>query len=525
LIRRRHKALKPPLIAIKNYQDLHFQMLNSVLNTKYLSIAALVILCLFLATGRACASFTLEDEKKLGKEFYEKLEKNNLLITNPQITNYLNRVANLVLASSPKAPFEFQFFVMKSSAINAFATPGGYVYVNKGLINLVENESELAGVLAHEIAHINARHIAAIIEKSTKMNIAALAAILAGAFLGGGGDAAAALTTFSMAAVTSMNLKYSRDHEEEADRLGMTYLVGSGYDGKSMLDFLKIMRKYEFYSKSVPSYFLTHPGTDERIRYLDGLLQVRYRNRGKESIIGRLKRIQVYLLFIGNNPEAKLAEFQNTVDKNPSDIDALYGLALTQEKLGLTAESLKTFQKALKLAPYDGDIVRDLGIACFRTGKTGEAIRYLSRALSIDADDQNTIIYLGRAYEEAGRFQEALKTLKWLENKPSLEADAHYHLAMAYGETKDRGASHYHFGLFFKKSKKKESALFHFQEALKYLAPDDPRRRDIEKEIEEPGKDKAPEGPNQRGKERKSGFSYLIKLPVAGNNKMPVTSN
>jgi len=477
-------------------------MFNSVFKAKKIYTAAFAILFLFLTVSMAKASFTLEDEKKLGKEFYEKLEKNNLLIHDPRIINYVNRVGNLVLANTPKAPFEFQFFVINSSAINAFATPGGYVYVNKGLINLVEKESELAGVLAHEIAHINARHIAAIIEKSTKMNIAALAAILAGAFLGGGGEAAAAVTTFSMAAVTTMNLKYSREHEEEADRLGISYLAGSGYDGKSMLDFLKIMRKYEFYSKSVPSYFLTHPGTDERIRYLDGLLQVRYKNKGKESIIGRLKRIQVYLLFNGNNPELKLTQFQSAVDNNPSDVDDLYGLALTQEKLGLTAESIRMFQRALKLSPNDEDIVRDLGIACFRTGQTSEAVHYLSRALSLNNDDENTIVYLGRAYEASGNIQEALRTLKLLENKPSIEADAHYHLAMVYGKTRNQGASHYHFGLFFKKSKKKESALFHFKAALKYLAQDDPKRRDIEKDIEEMGKEKTPKVPTRKDRDK-----------------------
>ena len=475
-------------------------MINFFFSAKNLTITAVAVLFFFLTANLALASFTLEDEKKLGKEFHEKLEKNNLLIKNSRINDYVNRVGQVVLVNSPKAPFEFQFFVINSSAINAFATPGGYVYVNKGLINLVENESELAGVLAHEIAHINARHIAAIIEKSTRLNIAALAAILAGAFLGGGGEATAALTSFSMAAVTTMNLKYSRDHEEEADRLGMDYLVKSGYEGKSMLDFLKIMRKYEFYSKSVPSYFLTHPGTDERIRYLDGLLQVKYRQRGKESIIGRLKRIQVYLLFVGNNSEQKLTFFQNAVNNDPSDVDVLYGLALTQEKLGLTAESIKTFQRALKLSPNDEDIVRDLGIACFRTGQTGEAIRYLSRARSIDPEDENTIVYLGRAHEAAGNFQEALNTLKLLENKPSFEndADAHYHLAVAYGNTKDQGPSHYHFGLFFKKNKKKESALFHFKAALKYFAQDDPRRQDIEKEIEDLEKEKPPKAPGRR---------------------------
>jgi len=487
---------------------IYIQMLHFVLNKKNVSIAAIGLLFLFLSCSWAQASFTLEDEKKLGKEFYEKLEKSNVLITNPRIKNYLNRVGQLVLASSPKAPFEFQFFVINSSAINAFATPGGYVYVNKGLINLVENESELAGVLAHEIAHINARHIAAIIEKSTKMNIAALAAILAGAFLGGGGETTAALTSFSLAAVTSMNLKYSREHEEEADRMGMAYLVGSGYDGKSMLDFLKIMRRYEFYSKNIPSYFLTHPGTDERIRYLDGLLQVRYRSKGKESIIGGLTRIQVYLLFIGKNPELKLTSFQNTVKADPSDVDALYGLALTQEKLGLTAESIKTFKKALKLSPHDEDIARDLGIVCFRTGQTREAIHYLSLALSINPDDSNTVVYLGRAYEAEGRFKEALKTLKMIEDKPSIEADAHYHLAMAYGETKDQGASHYQFGLYFKKNRKKDSALFHFKAALKYYTPENPKRREIEKEIEDLSKEKTQKAPSPGERDKKIGLSF-----------------
>lgn len=472
-------------------------MTNSVFNAKKAMIAVVLILSFFLNAAMAQASFTLEDEKKLGKEFYEKLEKSKLLLKNPRINDYVNRVGHLVLAHSPKAPFEFRFFVINSSAVNAFATPGGYVYVNKGLINLVEKESELAGVLAHEIAHINARHIAAIIEKSTRMNIAALAAILAGAFLGGGGEATAALTSFSMAAVTSMNLKYSRDHEEEADRLGITYLVGSGYNGKSMLDFLKIMRKYEFYSKSVPSYFLTHPGTDERIRYLDGLLQVRYRETGKECIVGGLKRIQVYLLFIGNNPELRLTSFQNAIDRNPADVDALYGLALTQERLGLTDEAIRTFQRALKHAPNDEDIIRDLGIACFRTGQTDDAIRYLSRSLSINRNDENTIIYLGRAHASAGNFQESLKILKLLENKTSIETDARYHLAMAYGKTGDQGMSHYHFGLFFKENKKKESALFHFKAALKYFAQNDPRRHEIEKEIGELEKDKIPKIPGR----------------------------
>jgi tetratricopeptide (TPR) repeat protein len=117
--------------------------------------------------------------------------------------------------------------------------------------------------------------------------------------------------------------------------------------------------------------------------------------------------------------------------------------------------------------------------------------------LSINRNDENTIIYLGRAHASAGNFQESLKILKLLENKTSIETDARYHLAMAYGKIGDQGMSHYHFGLFFKENKKKESAVFHFKAALKYLAQDDPRRHEIEKEIGELEKDKIPKIPDR----------------------------
>src|SRR3972149_9236208 len=300
------------------------------------------IIILLSYFGLADASFTIEDERKLGKEFYENLEKNKILYHNARVEEYITKLGMLIVSTIPKSPFEYHFSVIKSSAVNAFATPGGYVYINLGLINLVENESELASVLAHEIAHVNARHIADIVDKSTKVNIATLAAVLAGAFLGGG-DVTAAVTSFSMAAATTLNLKYSREHEEEADRLGMSYMAKTGYDATSMLDFLKIMRQTEFYSSNVPSYFLTHPGTDERIRYLDGLLQTRYGAGGSKSLFGEHKRIQTLLMLEKKELDSNLKFFQSALVKTGDDIDSLYGLAVTQGKMGMTAQSLENF--------------------------------------------------------------------------------------------------------------------------------------------------------------------------------------
>lgn len=435
--------------------------------------------------GSARASLSLTDEIKLGKEFYEKLDKLNALSRNEKANVFLTLLGERILSRSDKAPFEFKFSIIRSSAINAFATPGGYVYVNQGLINLVENEAQLAGVLAHEIAHVNGRHIAEIINKSKIINLSALAAILAGAFLGGSGDAAAAITSFSIATATALSLKFSREHEEAADRMGISYLVEAGYNAGAVFDFLKIMRRYEFYSNSIPSYFLTHPGTDERTRYIDALLQTTYTKKGAESILGNLKRVQTILLLDGKTPDSKnMRHFNEILNDKPGDVDALYGLAVTQDRMGMARESLDTFRKALRLAPDDPDILRDMGIASYKLGEFADAAALLNRALGINQNDADTLLFLGRTYEAQSDLPKALTLYKKLEEKNLDDEETFYNLAMAYGKANQLGDSHYYFGLHFKKKGKTDSALFHFRAAMKHLPPDAARAQKVAKEIE-----------------------------------------
>ena len=390
---------------------------------KILSI--LLVTCVLFLTvdslkGTARASFSIDDEKKLGKEFYEKLEKANALSKNERANTFLNLLGERILSHSDKVLFEFKFSIIRSSAINAFATPGGYVYINQGLINLVENEAQLAGVLAHEIAHVNGRHIAEIVDRSKVINIASLAAILAGAFLGGSGDAVAAVTSFTMATAATLTLKYSREHEEAADRTGMSYLVGAGYNGGAMLDFLRIMRRYEFYSNTIPSYFLTHPGTDERTRYIDALLQTTYTRKGGESIIGNLKRVQTLLLLEGKTTDSSnLQYFQQRLNANPEDLDSLYGLAVTQDRSGMLSESLDTFRRALLLAPDDADILRDLGIVYYKSGQFGDASAYLNRALGIDKRRRRCPPLPGKNIGGPGRYAEGAQSLQEAGGKAS----------------------------------------------------------------------------------------------------------
>ncbi len=449
---------------------------------KFIIFAALgLLLCIFMV--RTTYALTIEEEKKVGKELYEKLGKNGYLERNARVEDFITNLGNRLLANS-KPIFDFRFTVVKNSGINAFATPGGYVYIFRGLINLVETESELAGVLAHEIAHVNARHIASMAEKSGKISIATLAALLAGALFGGGGQATAALAAMTMATATHMSLQYSREHEEEADRLGMAYLVQNGYEGKAMVDFLKIMRRYEFYSNSIPSYFFTHPGTDERIRYLDSMLQTTYRQQsGKESILGGLKRIQAILALDNRDLDITLKKYKDDLENNPGDVDILYGLALVQEKTGAVAPAMETFQKALRLAPDDEDIVRDTGIIYFRAGQPDEAVKLLRKAHQLNRNNENTLSWLARAYAATGDYASALDLYRKLETKKIDDVDIYYNMAMTYGRTNHPGESHYYFGIFFKEKNKKDSALFHFKSALPHFPKDSDRALAIEKEI------------------------------------------
>ena len=458
--------------------------MRKLLQNQYIFFAVLFLL-IFFRTSNCLAEFTIDDEKKLGKEFYDKMEKNHFLLENKQLNDYINQIGNLILAQSKKAPFEFHFSIVDSNAINAFATPGGYIYINKGLISVAENEGELAGVIAHETGHANARHVASIIEKSQKLNIATLAAIIAGAFLGGGGEAAAAIAAFAVAGSTSLTLKYMREHEEEADRLGITYLVSAGYYPAAMVDFLKIMKQHEFISKTMPSYLMTHPGTDQRIFYLDSLILTKYRQTGAKNIVGNLKRMQTLISLSDTDLDERYRQLKEALINNPRNVDVLYALALTEDKLGQTSSAIEHLQKALSLSPRDEDVLKNIGLIYLKMDKADLALNYLQLAANSDTNNDEVVLALGKTYFALGNYQNALESFLKLENSALDDVDINYHIAMAYGKLNNQGESHYYFGLHFKKVKKKESSLFHFKEALKYFPPGSERAETINKAIKE----------------------------------------
>ena len=428
-----------------------------------------LVICLLICPT-ASVGLTIEDEKRLGREFHERLVKHDFLVQTKQVNDYITRVGMTCLEAVPNPLFEYRFFVVRSSAINAFATPGGYIYLNHGLITMVENEAELAAVISHEIAHANARHIADMVSKQTKVNIAALAAAIAGAFLGGGGEATAAALSFSVAAMQTLNLKYSRDNEEEADRYGIAYLAKAGYKAESAMSILRLMRRFEFYSNSIPSYFLTHPGTDDRIRYIDGLLQTVYaNNQGKAEIVGPFRRIKM-MLMTGGELESRVRFFEEEVKRNPSDVDSLYGLGVVQSRRGRFDESLSTLRRALSFAPRDPDILRELGAVCFKMRRFTEGLPYLAQALEIDKDDVRTLTHLGNTYEALAMYDKALECFLAIKTLDPSDHEIYYSVGIVYGKMKDMLPHRYYMGLHFQKQGRNDTARFHFNEGLKYCA-------------------------------------------------------
>jgi beta-barrel assembly-enhancing protease len=211
--------------------------------------------------GKGVNFYSLEHEIALGKQLAQQVERSSKLIDDPVVTEYVNRVGqNLVRNSDAQVPFTIK--VIDSDEVNAFALPGGFFYVNSGLILRAQEESELAGVMAHEISHVTARHGTKQATKADLIQIGAMAAMIFVPY----GWAGYGIYEGMQLAIPLTFLKFSRDAEREADFLGIEYMYKAGYDPNSYVTFFeRIQADEKRRPGTVSKVFATHPPTPDRI--------------------------------------------------------------------------------------------------------------------------------------------------------------------------------------------------------------------------------------------------------------------
>ena len=419
-----------------------------------------LLLCLASAPGGAqvlpdlgdasAATLSETQERTIGNRIMREVRVDPAYVTDPDVADYFSALgARLLAVSDPGARRSLEFFVIQDDAVNAFALVGGHIGVHTGLLLLTQNESELAGVVAHEIAHILQRHQARNFAGQSRGQWTSLAA-LALAILAGrsGGSQAGQITEAAIATAGALQLQtmldYTREHEREADRVGLTLLDRAGFDTRGMAGFfermLRVNRLNEF--KSAPSYLRTHPLTVERIADIQDRLHTMPAKMVPDSFEYRLARTKIKAA--AGSPTEAVTYFRNALaDKTilrPREDQ--YGLALALRR----TRDFEGAWKALEpLRAGSGNHPAFDALAAelqAEQGKLDAALETYATALRAHPGNRTlTYGYLNRLLD-AGRPKEVLADLN--ERLRSVQDDARLYeiQARAYAATSQRVAQH-----------------------------------------------------------------------------------
>lgn len=441
----RYLIMQPP------YHDTLWKKLQKALAalTVGLFLLSTLVTGPFVKTASAgFFSFGIADEVELGKQFDILVRSQLPLVDDPEVTDYVNEMLERLLQQAPPQPFDFKVAVLRHNAVNAFAAPGGYLFIHTGLIMNMDNESQVAAVLAHEVAHATQRHVAARIEKMKKISIASMAVALAGAVLGSG-SGKGAVVAGAMAAGQSAMLNYSRADEEDADQIGLKYLVNAGYSPRGMIGaFNKLRRKQWFTGIDMPTYLSTHPAITERITELEARianLPPAVRDRKDEG--SRFLRIQALITARYADPEIALALFDKILTTpHPKEQVCLaaMGKGIVLSRRNNVSEALDYFNKALACDPNDELIIREAGRFHYYKGDSDKAQAYLKKAVQMNPRDIMATFFYARLQADLGNYGESEQLFKEVLRYLPQDADVHEAYARVLGSSGQMFKAHLH---------------------------------------------------------------------------------
>jgi len=453
-------------------------------------ISTLIINLTLFLNPFFCFGLTVKEEKDIGKEVLAQVKRAFPIVEDHYIESYIQNLGDKIVQNSDNKLFDYNFFVIRDSSYNAFAVPGGYIFIHTGLISSMEHESELAGIVAHEIAHVNARHIAQQVEESKKVSMATLAGLAAGIVLGMNGadpDAVMGLISGTQAAGQSAMLSYSREHERDADTKGLGYLVRSGYSPKGLLDILEKIRSKEVWTTTeVPVYMRTHPGTKERIHSISGFIEKNsdsLPDLSEQSVFSDFNKVRIKITTLYGKKDIALQKMEEIAKDESQRPLSYYGKALLAMKEGDYEKSADFFSKTLKYNALDMELLFDYGKTLFLKGDYSEALDKFSAIKNSGADFPELNIYLGRSYINLEQYNKAKTIFEKLTARYPENKYGWYYLGIANEKVGFRGLAHYSLARYHEIAVNEDVCIFHYKKAVSIL--DGAKKAEAEKRLED----------------------------------------
>ncbi|HEX6571152.1 MAG TPA: M48 family metalloprotease [Steroidobacteraceae bacterium] len=360
-------------------------------------------------------TLSIDDENRLGRMVMREVRESGALLEDPEVGEYIQSLGLKLSSQAQDGGRSFNFFLIRDNAINAFALPGGFVGIHSGLLLETRNESELAGVLAHEVAHVTQRHIARGIEAQGRASLLSTAAVLAAILMGAGGgssDATMGAITAAQNMAVQSQINFTRENEYEADRIGIGVLANAGFDPNAMPAFFDTMfRRTQLGPDRVPELLRTHPVTSSRIaESKDRALQ--YPAAKVADSLGYAltkERVRVLSAPRGTDPR----DYYAALGSNEADLSLAqtYGRALAQMMGGDARGAIATFERLRAEYPQVMQFHTALGQAQLAAGETKAALETLERARNLAPRNVPVTVRYGEALLQAGRPKRAHEVL------------------------------------------------------------------------------------------------------------------
>jgi predicted Zn-dependent protease len=420
-----------------------------------------------------------EDEAELGRRFMLEIRAQLPLIDDPALTDYVDGIGQrLVKGLGPQA-FDYHFYVVPHPSLNAFAVPGGYIFVFTGLLARTGTDDELAGVLAHEIAHVHAHHA---IRQQTQGQMWSYAALL-GALLSAVNPVVGA---GAMAAAQTAQLKYSREYEQEADFMGLRWATESGYDPHALGAFFKqLLAEQRINPAGVPAYMLSHPLTESRVGNVDTIINAQKLKTpaGRPKATSELAEVRAVSRAIAEPPEIVIADYKRQAEAKPDDAERQFLLGRVYQTIGQLDSSRTAFERARDLGLGER-ADRPLGTVYLGLKQPDKARDALQRHLAKHPGDGWAHLELGKALNETEPDAALVEFQRAARLDPELD-EAHRLAGIALGRKGREGDGFYELALAARLRGELEQALSHFRRAEEKLPAGTAREREVKLAIEE----------------------------------------